>query len=472
MSGRYVSEPMNREAAHHGLPASLREPGPFRLLFWGQALSVIGDRITPVAIAFAVLGLGSATDLGLVLAAGGVPFALFGLAGGVWSDRVGRRRVMLASDILRALSQALVATLLLTGSAEVWMLAALSFVYGTAAAVFMPALVGLIPQTVSAPRLQEANALLSLTRSVANFAGPAVAGVIIAVSGSGEAIAVDAATFVVSALCLARLRLGTVPDDAADDEPEPFLAGLRAGWREVRSRAWLSWGLLAMSTYHVFVLPAVFVLGPTLANRELDGSSSWATIVACFGVGSVIGNVFALRLPLPRPVFMAAVALVGASTQALIIGSGLGTAGIAALELLAGICVALFFTLWDLSIQEQIPPRSVSRVSAYDFSVSVGLMPLGMAVCGPIADAIGLHATLRWMSAVGIVSALAWLAQPSVRALRRPEPAPQAAPEVAPERPPAEPPEPLAQPAGWGWFAWLLAAGLAAAVLGSRRRAG
>jgi MFS family permease len=472
MSGRYVSEPMNREAAHHELPASLREPGPFRLLFWGQALSVIGDRITPVAIAFAVLGLGSATDLGLVLAAGGVPFALFGLAGGVWSDRVGRRRVMLASDILRALSQALVATLLLTGSAEVWMLAALSFVYGTAAAVFMPALVGLIPQTVSAPRLQEANALLSLTRSVANFAGPAVAGVIIAVSGSGEAIAVDAATFVVSALCLARLRLGTVPDAAADDEPEPFLAGLRAGWHEVRSRAWLSWGLVAMSTYHVFVLPAVFVLGPTLANRELDGSSSWATIVACFGVGSVIGNVFALRLPLPRPVFMAAVALVGASTQALIIGSGLGTAGIAALELLAGICVALFFTLWDLSIQEQIPPRSVSRVSAYDFSVSVGLMPLGMAVCGPIADAIGLHATLRWMSAVGIVSALAWLAQPSVRALRRPEPAPQAAPEVAPERPPAEPPEPLAQPAGWGWFAWLLAAGLAAAVLGSRRRAG
>ena len=123
-----VSERMNREAAHHGLPASLREPGPFRLLFWGQALSVIGDRITPVAIAFAVLGLGSATDLGLVLAAGGVPFALFGLAGGVWSDRVGRRRVMLASDILRALSQALVATLLLTGNAEVWMLAALSFV--------------------------------------------------------------------------------------------------------------------------------------------------------------------------------------------------------------------------------------------------------------------------------------------------------------------------------------------------------
>lgn len=412
---------MSRKAVRRGLPVSLRQPGPFRLLFAGQALSVIGDRITPVAIAFAVLELGSATDLGLVMAAGGVPFALFALAGGVWADRAGRRQVMLASDVLRALSQALTAALLLSGSAEVWMLVALSFVYGASSAVFMPAMVGLIPQTVESERLQEANALIALTRSVGNVAGPALAGVLIAVSGSGEAIAVDAATFVVSALCLARLAPLPVVED---EEHEPFLAGLRAGWREVRSRAWLSWGLVAMSSYHVFVLPAVFVLGPALAESELDGASSWAIIVAAFGAGSVLGNVAALRLPLPRPVLMAAVALVGASTQAGIIGSGLGTAGIAALECLAGVCVALFFTLWDLSIQEQIPARAVSRVSAYDFSVSMGLMPLGLAVCGPIADAIGLHATLRWMSILGIVSALAWLAQPSVRRLRRPQPEP------------------------------------------------
>jgi cyanate permease len=119
---------------------------------------------------------------------------------------------------------------------------------------------------------------------------------------------------------------------------------------------------------------------------------------------------------------------VGASTQAAIIGSGLGTIGIAGLELLAGICVALFFTLWDLSIQEQIPAHAVSRVSAYDFSVSMGLMPLGMAMAGPIADALGLQATLLGMSAVGLVGALAWLAQPSVRRLRRPS-------SVAPDEP-------------------------------------
>jgi MFS family permease len=417
------------------MPASLRERGPFRLLFWGQALSVIGDRITPIAIAFAVLGIGTATDLGVVLAAGGVPFALFALAGGVWADRIGRRRIMLASDIVRAVVQAATAALLLTGSAEVWMLVVLSFVYGTASALFMPALIGLIPQTVDAERLQEANALLSLTRSVANVAGPTLAGVLIAASGSGEAIAVDAATFVMSALCLARLRPVALP--AADvGGHESFLAGLREGWREVRSRPWLRSGLGAMSAYHVFVLPAVFVLGPTLAERDLDGASSWAAIVTCFGVGSIIGNVVALRLPLRRPVTMSAFALVGAGTQAVIIGSGLGTVGIAALELLAGVCVALFFTLWDLNIQEQIPPRAVSRVSAYDFTVSMGLMPLGMAICGPIADAIGLEQTLRWMSVIGIAAALAWLAQPSVRAVRRPRRRPPAGTAPAPE--PAE----------------------------------
>src|ERR671927_752622 len=104
------------------VPAILREDAPFRLLFAGQALSVLGDRITPVAIAFAVLALGDVTDLGIVLAASGIPFALFAIAGGVVTDRVGQRRVMVASDVIRALVQAATAAVLLSGRAEVWML--------------------------------------------------------------------------------------------------------------------------------------------------------------------------------------------------------------------------------------------------------------------------------------------------------------------------------------------------------------
>ena len=412
------------------LPATLGAREPFRLLFAGQALSVIGDRITPVAIAFAVLGLGDATDLGIVLAAGGIPFALFAIAGGVMSDRVGRREVMIASDVTRAISQALTAGLLLSGRAEVWMLVVLSAVYGSAAAVFMPALMGLIPQTVVPGRVQEANALLGVTRSVASVAGPSIAGIVIALGGPGEAIALDALTFAFSAGCLVALRPRSAPTAPLDDG-DRFLARLRAGWREVRSRPWLTYGLGAMAAYHILVLPAVFVLGPTLAERELSGASSWAAIVACWGLGHVVGNLVALRVPVHRPVLVAALALVVASTQGPILGSGLGTAGIAALEALTGIAVALFFTLWDTSIQEQVPAHAVSRVSSYDFTVSLGLMPIGMAVAGPVAAGVGLHTTLAGMGALGMLAALGWLAVPDVRSVRRAQPAPATDPERA-----------------------------------------
>ncbi len=422
------------------MPSTLRAGEPFRLLFAGQALSVVGDRMMAVAIAFAVLAIGDATDLGIVLAASGIPFALFAIAGGVLSDRVGRRRTMIASDVIRTICQAVVAALLLTGSAEVWMLVVLSAVYGACAAIFMPALMGLIPQTVPPDRLQEANALLGFTRSVANVAGPAVAGLVIALGGPGEVIAVDALTFAVSAACLIALRPAPAPVGDGQDEGEDFLSRLRAGWREVRVRPWLTGGLGAMAAYHVFVLPAVFVLGPVLAQRELDGASSWAAIVACWGIGTAAGNLLALRLPIRRPVLLAAIALVGACTQGVIIGSGLGTAGIAALEVLAGVASSLFFTLWDTSIQEQVPANAVSRVSSYDFSVSLGLMPLGMAVAGPIAATAGLHATLVGLGVLGMLAALAWLAVPDVRRVRRAAPA---APPPAPA-PNAEAPVPPA----------------------------
>jgi hypothetical protein len=211
----------------------------------------------------------------------------------------------------------------------------------------------------------------------------------------------------------------------------------------VVTRSWLWRGLVALSVYHVFVMPSVYVLGPVLSERELDGASSWAFIVACFGVGSVVGNVIALRAPVRRPILVAAAALVVGSTQAAIIGSGLGTLGIGLLEGLTGVAVALFFTFWDMSLQEQVPPGAVARVSSYDFTVSLGLMPLGLAVAGPAADALGLQETLFAMSAVSVLVALAWLAAPSVRTLRRPPAAPAPAPV-----PPAQLDAPLPTPSG------------------------
>jgi hypothetical protein len=170
-----------------------------------------------------------------------------------------------------------------------------------------------------------------------------------------------------------------------------------------------------------------------IAERELSGASSWAIISTAFGLGTVAGNALALRLRVRRAILLAACGLVGASLQAAFIGMPLGTAGIAALEAVGGVGVALFFTFWDLSVQEQVPPAAVARVSSYDFTVSAGIMPVGLAVAGPISAALGLHETLFAMSGIGLVSALLWLRTRSVRELRRPQPGPADVPSTPSE---------------------------------------
>ena len=405
------------------LSALLAEEPRFRLLFAGQALSVVGDRMAPVAIAFAVLDDldGSPGELGIVVAAGTVPFAVFALLAGVWADRLPRQKVMLASDLIRFAVQLVAGGLLLAGRAEIWQLAALAVVYGTADAFFQPALSGLLPQIVSAPRLQQANALRGLTFSTGLVLGPAIAGVLIAVAEPGGAILVDAATFAVSAAFLARLRPEAVIREGSDASAGGFLHELRGGWAEVRSRTWVWTVLLAVCAYHLIVLPSIFVLGPVLADSELDGASSWAIISSAFGFGAIAGDLVMLRIRPRRPMLVAGSCLVVASCQAAIIGSGFGTAGIAALEAVTGAAVTGFFTLWETSLGERIPERAISRVSSYDFFASVGLMPIGLALAGPVVAAAGLHETLYAMSAIGVALSLACLCVPEVRRLERRE---------------------------------------------------
>jgi hypothetical protein len=278
---------------------------------------------------------------------------------------------------------------------------------------------GLLPETIESDRLQEANALLGGAQSVSNILGPVIAGILIAVFDPGGAILLDAATFVVSIGFLLRIGAGAL--GAGGDAEEGFLEQLRGGWREVRSRTWVWTGLIALAAYHVIVLPAVFVLGPILAHRELEGASDWALIVTGFGVGSVAGQVLIYRVKFKRPLRASFIGFVVASSQAAIIGSGLPVGAIAALEAVTGMAVSMAFTLWEMSLQQHIPSRALSRVSSYDFTASAGLMPIGLALAGPIADAVGLHATLRLMSVIGMASALACLAVPAVRELAGPE---------------------------------------------------
>ena len=364
----------------------------FVLLFAGQAVSVLGDRLVMVALPFAVLTVAGTglSDVGLVLGAGVLSLGLFVLVGGVVADRLPRQRTMLASDVVRGLAQGASAVLLLSGTATVPRLVVLQAVYGAAEAFFRPAALGLVPQVVDAGEEQPANALLALTSNAALVVGPALAGVLVATVGAGATLAVDAVTFAVSAATLLALR----PRPATGNGPAAgsFVSQLAGGWREVRSRRWVWSVLLAFSAYHALVLPALFVLGPVYAIEHRGGASAWGVISAGFGVGAVVGSLLSLRWRPARPGLVLALALAGSSAQAVIGVSPLPTLSVGLLEALTGVTVALCFTLWETALQERIPDTAQSRVSSFDHLASVVLMPVGLVLVGPLAALVGRQA--------------------------------------------------------------------------------
>jgi MFS family permease len=402
------------------LPSVLRSEPQFRLLFAGQVLSILGDRIMLVALPFAVLEAGgSVSDVGFVVGAQLAPFLLFALVGGAISDRADRRWVLVASDVVRLVVQAVAAALLLAHAASPLALGALAAAYGAADAFFQPAFTGLLPQTVSHPgQLQPANALRGLSFSVAAIAGPALAGVLIGPLGAGAAFAFDAVSFAVSVAFLLALRPRAVAA-AVEDQPPPLLAAVSEGWRVIRRRSWLLAGLGAMCAYHAIVLPAVFVLGPVFVARRFGDPAAWAAMVSSFGVGSAIASVLLLRWRPSRPMLAAGIALIVASTQAGIYGSGLPLAAMVVLQGIAGVGVGVFFTLWEASLQEHVPASALSRVSSFDYLASTALMPASSALVGPLAAAAGQRPTLFGMTALGVASAVGLVAVPGVRALRR-----------------------------------------------------
>jgi MFS family permease len=406
------------------VPGVLREEPQYRLLFASQALSVLGDRVTSVALPFAVLSVGGGVrDVALTSTAQFLPFVVLAVPAGVWADRWHRKRILVASDTVRLLTQAVAAALLLSGSAQVLHLVVLAAVFGAADAFFSPAFTGLLPTTVSPGNLQPANALRGLTFSLANVAGPVVAGVLIGYAGGpGAALVLDAATFLVSVVLLVPLR-PLVVDHAAEEDaqgaPASFGSSLREGWREVRRRSWVLGFLGGFAVYHAVVLPAIFVVGPVLMEDHYDGARSWALVSAMFGIGNILGDVLLLAWRPRHALRVGALMLVGSSCQAAIIGSHLPAWGIGLLELLTGVCVTGMFTLWETSLGEHIPPRALSRVSSYDYLSTTGVIPLGNVLVGLAAASLGVYPALVAMTVVGIGAALVVLAVPSVRHLPR-----------------------------------------------------
>lgn len=398
----------------HALPGCLRERS-FAYLMVGQASSIIGDAISMIALPFAILAMGgSVGQVGLVLAARAVPNALFLLVGGVWADRLPRRLVMLASDLVRGVLMLLVFGALVTGTGGFWILVVLMALYGVGEAFFRPALSGVIPQTVSPARLQEAYGLLATTPALGIAVGGAIGGLLVALISPAGAIAFDAATFGVSAICLWRMQTRGEP---APWRNRTFRADLKEGWQAFSSRSWLVVVVIGEVLYAVFVMPSIYAVGPAIADDRLGGSSAWAAIISGFGIGFLVGGLTAMRLRPHRPLvlsyllcipfagFLALLAF--APPIAILVGGAIG----------AGAVIAISGTLLETTITREVHQDLRSRVGSFRTLGSVAMLPVGMALVGPITGWIGTSGAVLLGFVAVLANVVLVLGTPSVRRL-------------------------------------------------------
>jgi MFS family permease len=387
----------------------------FRFLWIGQAVSAVGDSVTLIALAFATLAVSpSAGSLGLVLSLATVARVVALPIGGVWSDRLPRQLVMLTSDGVRAVVQAVIAVLLITGHARLWHIVLLAMVYSFAAGFFMPASGALVPQTVSVQRLQQANALMGLSRSVTQVAGPAVGGLLVAAIGPGWVFAIDAATFVVSAISLVLMRVPGVEGKGQSN----FWTELADGLRAVTTRRWYLLNLGAHALWN-FAFASFLVLGPIVAKRSLGGAPAWGLISASLGAGAILGGLIALRVIPRRPLLVANLALVPAAFQLLALAVPLPTAAIMAFCVIGWIGLTYLNEVWFATVPQLIPAEVLARATSFDWLLSIIAMPIGFAVSGPVADRIGIQSTLVAAAVIMAVPCILIVLVPGVRNVRR-----------------------------------------------------
>ena len=331
------------------------------MLFSATLVTSLGDSVANIALAFAVLAVGSATDLGIVLAVRqGVSAAVL-LFGGVLSDRLPRNLILVGASLVQGASQATLAAAVLTDRATLEVFVVLAVLYGLGDGLVVPAEVGLVPQVISPERLPQANALQGLSRSGVRVVGPALGGLLVVAASPGWALALDSVSFVAAAALLARIRLPA----RAESAHERFFHELREGWQEFRSRTWL-W-----STVLIFGIGNIFfmfwsVLGPAVAETRLGGAGAWSFIISAGGLGAVAGGLIALRYRPKRPLVACVLWPMGYVPQYLVLASGAPTAAVAAASFVGGLSLSIHLALWFTVFQREIPERAQSRVSSYD----------------------------------------------------------------------------------------------------------
>ena len=421
-------------------PAGLRILAPLRirdfaLLFAGTGTSLLGDGVYTVTIAWQVYELSNApTALSVVGVAWTLPLVMFVLVGGVIGDRVDRRRLMIVSDVVRAVAVGTMAVLALTEVIELWHIVCLVVVYGIGEALFAPTFQAIVPEVVPRAALVQANSLQQLFEPLAfRLAGPALGGIVIGLAGTGEAFLIDMLTYGVSIACVAAMR--PLPKPVRKERPS-VRAEVREGLEFVRSQTWLWATLLAAAvTLLLWIGPLEVLLPYVVKNDYGEGAESLGLIFAAIGAGSIGSALVIGQRGLGRRRVLWMYLGWGASTLALAgygLVNGVGAAMVIAFA--AGIGEGIGNITWITLMHTYVPNRLLSRVSSLDWLVSIGLVPVSFALAGPVAEWIGVETTMIGASVLATAAFLAFLAVPGVRAPERwplttepePEPAPAA----------------------------------------------
>ncbi|MFI6453047.1 MFS transporter [Streptosporangium amethystogenes] len=385
----------------------------FSLYFGARSVSLLGDAMMQVAAALAVGAVYGLSGVGYVLAIWTFPFVVFVLFGGVFADRIGARAMMVGADAVRVFTQGTVAVAFLTGTPPLWLLLTCSFLAGTAAAMFQPGVNGMVPLVARDP--QRANATLKIADAAAQLAGPALAGVIMAVSGAGVVYSLNAAAFAFSGLCLALLRLAPA---AARGERSTVLFDLRRGWTEFRSRTWM-WSVIV-----VWMFFGLLVFGPyiPLSSRligERLGDAAYGWVIAGLGTGTVVGGLIAIRFRPARPLAAGAAAMTGFALIPLSAALELPLPLLMAGHLAGGVSWAFWSVMWSTSVQTQVTPDVLNRVTAYEIAGSVSGVAVGQALVGPVAAVVNPLDLLFVSAGVSIAVCAVLLLTRPIRTLHR-----------------------------------------------------
>ncbi|MEU6864369.1 MFS transporter [Streptomyces sp. NPDC046876] len=393
---------------------------PIRRLLVGRTFAALASALIPTTLTLAVVGTGSAGDLGTVLASELLPMLLLLPVAGVAADRFPARRVVLAADLVRAAAQAATGLLLLAGPVHIGALAALAAVTGAGVAFGNPSARTLVAAVAPAPDRLKVNARLGVAGGLAQIAGPAAAGAMMLALGAGWSSLLTAALFAGSALTLGGLRTAPAPGGRVR---AGFGAELRDGWTEARRHPWFLANVLAHGVWHL-AAGLLLTLGPLIAVESLGGATSWVVVAQVGTAGLLVGVWAAGRLPIRRPLHGVAV---GAAAQALPLAAfalRLPVAVTAGAYFAAMFGLGVLSPLWETEMQRRIPLDALGRVGSLDTLISFAARPLGLAVAAPLAAATGTAAPLLVAAVLTAAANLGVLLLPDVRRQAEREPVP------------------------------------------------